>query len=121
MKKRQGFTMVEIMIVALIIGMLAMIAIPAFAKARTRSREKVCINNLRQISAAKEQWAMETNQAAGVSADSLKDDVSAYLKRGEPDCPATAGSTDDYTYGNVGAEGSPAYPTCNSGVVTHTL
>ncbi|MCL6624082.1 MAG: prepilin-type N-terminal cleavage/methylation domain-containing protein, partial [Fimbriimonadales bacterium] len=56
-RRRKGFTLVEIMIVVLIIGILLAIAIPNFMRARETSRTKSCISNLRQIDAAKEQWA----------------------------------------------------------------
>jgi len=66
---KRGFTVLEIMIAVLIIGLLSAIAIPEFAKARERSRQKACINNLRQIEAAKEQWAMAENLGATDPAD----------------------------------------------------
>ena len=47
---KQGFTLVEIMIVVAIIGLLASIAIPSFMKARTQSQQNACINNLRPVS-----------------------------------------------------------------------
>jgi type II secretory pathway pseudopilin PulG len=47
------------MIVVAIIGLLAAIAIPNFVKARTTSQQNACINNLRLIDAAKQQWALE--------------------------------------------------------------
>jgi prepilin-type N-terminal cleavage/methylation domain-containing protein len=56
---KQGFTLVEIMIVVAIIGLLASIAIPNFVKARTTSQQNACINNLRLVDAAKQQWALE--------------------------------------------------------------
>ena len=55
--------------VLLAIGLLAAIAIPSFMKARTTSQKNACINNLRQMGAAKEQWALETKQAQGTTAD----------------------------------------------------
>src|SRR5947209_19744423 len=57
--RRRAFTLVEIMIVVLIIGILLAIAVPNFMKARDNSRAKSCIANLQQISAAKEQAAMD--------------------------------------------------------------
>jgi prepilin-type N-terminal cleavage/methylation domain-containing protein len=58
---KRGFTLVEIMIVVAIIGLLAGIAIPNFIKARETARKNACINNLRLIDGAIQQWAMEDN------------------------------------------------------------
>jgi len=59
LKKHKGFTLVEIMLVLVIIGMMAAIAMPAFIQARQTARRNTCVNNLRLISAAKEQAALE--------------------------------------------------------------
>lgn len=91
MKGRKGFTLVEIMIVVAIIGLLAAIAIPSFIKARTESQKNACINNLRQIDSAKEQWALNENQPA--DATPVDTDLDAYIKGTTTNvvCPA-AGS-----------------------------
>ncbi len=95
--KKQGFTLVEIMIVVAIIGLLAAIAIPSFVKARNTSRQNACINNLRQIDGGKEQYALEANLSQGTTPDSAE--VNEYIKGDEtPECPAGG----NYTYEPIG-------------------
>lgn len=113
MKRNKGFTLVEIMIVVAIIGLLAAIAIPSFIKARTNSQTNACINNLRQIDAAKEQAALAEKWVDGqaVAAGSAEETaVNGYIKNGLPECPADG----TYTYNAIGTD-----PTCN--VANHIL
>ncbi len=87
-KMKQGFTLVEIMIVVAIIGLLAAIAIPSFMKARMSSQQSACINNLKQIDAAKDQWALEAKKA---TADTVTyADLVSFLKNpvAATNCPA---------------------------------
>jgi prepilin-type N-terminal cleavage/methylation domain-containing protein len=56
---KNGFTLVEIMIVVAIIGLLASIAIPNFVTSRQKAQTNSCISNLRCIDNAKQQWAFE--------------------------------------------------------------
>ena len=108
--KKKGFTLVEIMIVVLIIGILLAIAVPNFVRARERSRAKTCVGNLKQIDSAKEQYAMEERLDSGatVAGVDLYGDGSApgpYIKK-----PPVCASGGTYTVGDVGTD-----PTCSIG------
>jgi prepilin-type N-terminal cleavage/methylation domain-containing protein len=96
---KAGFTLVEIMIVVAIIGLLAAIAIPNFVKARTTSQANACINNLRQLDGAVQQWALETKKAStdSYSLNLLKPYIKLDSNSNLPGCPGggtyTAGGT----------------------------
>src|SRR5438128_12576753 len=77
-RSSKGFTLVEIMIVVVIIGLLAAMAIPAFQKVRASSQNKAVLNNARQLSGGSDQYYIEL----GVSYVSLTELVgsSAYVK-----------------------------------------
>jgi prepilin-type N-terminal cleavage/methylation domain-containing protein len=102
---RAGFTLVEIMIVVAIIGLLAAIAIPNFVRARTTAQQNACINNLRQLDGAKQQWGLETK--AGATTTPNITDVAPYLGRGtagtQPTCPTDGAKTftTSYTMGDL--------------------
>src|SRR5476649_2666218 len=65
----KGFTLVEIMIVVVIIGLLAAMAIPAFQKVRTNSQDKAVLNNARQLSAGADQYYLENGVSSVILAD----------------------------------------------------
>ena len=92
---KKGFTLVEIMIVVAIIGLLAVIAIPNFVRARTTAQTNACINNMRQIDSGKQQWAIENNEVGTATPSSAQ--VGVYIRGGFPSCPAKG----TYTINNV--------------------
>ncbi len=91
-KAKHGFTLVEIMIVVAIIALLAVIAVPSFAKVRKDSWKKTCINNLRIMDDAKEQAAMERRwppNKAIADGSPAETNCLEYIKGNKkPTCPA---------------------------------
>lgn len=107
-----GFTLVEVMIVAALIGLLAAIAVPSFVRSRSAANRSTCINNLKQIDSAIQQWATEYKRPQ--SAPVEFSDISPYLK-GAVVCPS-GGTTfsDSYTLSTVGD-----LPLCQRDPQTH--
>lgn len=64
-----AFTLVEIMIVVVIIGLLATMAIPAFQKIKQKSQDNTVLNNARQLGAAADQYFLETGVTTVASSD----------------------------------------------------
>jgi prepilin-type N-terminal cleavage/methylation domain-containing protein len=106
-----GYTLVEVMIVVAIIGVLLAVAVPAWAKSRNSARVKVCISNLRQVYAAKLQWAIEAKK---IDDDIPRTtDLVPYLRGGlMPGCPID---------GTFRIRRVSKYPTCSFYPIGHTL
>ena len=92
-----------------LVPMMMAIAIPNFVKARSTSQANACINNLRQIDAAANQFALENHLTNG-QAINFPSDLTPYLKLNRngnfPSCPAGG----VYSIKNVGDT-----PTCSIG------
>lgn len=68
-RRKKGFTLVEIMIVVVIIGLLAVMAIPAFQKVRAAAQTNAVKNNLRQISNGADQYFLQNGVTTVAYAD----------------------------------------------------
>ena len=86
--------------------MMLAIAVPNFIKARDTAQMNMCINNLRQIDSAKQQWALENKkQPTDIPTAS---DLAPYLKGGlMPKCAAGG----DYQINAVGEKPACSIPT----------
>ncbi|MFQ3588059.1 MAG: prepilin-type N-terminal cleavage/methylation domain-containing protein [Fimbriimonadaceae bacterium] len=112
--RRKAFTLVEIMIVVLIIGILLAIALPNFFQSRARANARSCIANLKQIDAAKEILAQDQRLSNGATVQ-MSDLWPVYIRQStQPLCPS--GGT--YTIGTIGQT-----PTCSfvDPVVPHEI
>ena len=72
LRKQDGFTLIELMIVVVIIGILAAIAIPKFNNASARAKEKEADGILSQIYRLQETYAAENNGTAANSFTNLE-------------------------------------------------
>jgi len=93
-RKDEGFTLVELMVVVLIIGILVAIAIPVFNAASGNARLKTCQSNQRTIEGAVQQY-LAGNPTLSWTADIIDGtDVltagSTYIKTA-PRCPSSNG------------------------------
>lgn len=85
MNCKKGFTLVELLIVVLILGALAAIALPRITESAQRARENACATNVDIINTQMEMWAANNN-GAYPELEKLTSDAD-YFPDGMPLCP----------------------------------
>jgi prepilin-type N-terminal cleavage/methylation domain-containing protein len=111
---KDGFTLIEIMIVVAIMGLLASIAIPSYRKATERAYVATCVNNLQKIDGAIHTWCLEMKRDDGQPV--TYNDIHPYL-RGSIVCPSGGTSFEDsYTITTVSTP-----PVCQRKPASHKL
>jgi prepilin-type N-terminal cleavage/methylation domain-containing protein len=104
----KAFTLVEIMIVVVIIGVLAALAVPAFQNIRERTQNTRFFNDCRIFAAAAETWSLETGNAfPDPNTGNLTPTLQEYVNLSNWfRSPSIGGNWDfdtDYGYAGVGA------------------
>ena len=100
-RKEEGFTLVELMVVVLIIGILIAIAIPVFNAAKANAQKKSCWANQRTLEGAAETYQADSgNLPSGTTIAAGTWAVPTYVKSA-PYCP-TGGTGAYYTLDSSG-------------------
>jgi prepilin-type N-terminal cleavage/methylation domain-containing protein len=93
-RRRRGFTLIEMLAVAIIIGILALIAIPAIINAREQAATAACAANRKLIITAINNWKVRTGKAvteAGKAAMFTEMETNGYLSP-QPECSTKSGT-----------------------------
>lgn len=95
LKNDKGFTLVELMVVLVIIGILVAIAVPIYNKTQATAEERACQANLRILEGAVAQYQLDNDGA--LPTELSVSDLSDYIKDAEDmKCP----SEGDYSINN---------------------
>lgn len=86
MQKTHPFTFLEIMFVVMVIGLLAVLAIPGFMRARTAAHKNTCGSNMRIVRDSLTQYKFEHGFSGEVPGLTLED-LRPYMKE-VPKCPS---------------------------------
>jgi type II secretion system protein G len=85
MRSRRGLTLIELLIVVIILGALAAIAIPRITTSATTAKQNACTTNVDTLNTSIEMYKMDKNAYPAALTDVTSD--SNYFPDGTPTCP----------------------------------
>jgi type IV pilus assembly protein PilA len=107
MKKDEGFTLIELMIVIAIIGILAAIAIPQFSAYRMRSYNAAAEADLRNAATAQEAYFVDNSHYANAVTGILGSTYGLFTS--DKVTVTTSGDTSGYTLTSFHSSGDKTY------------
>ena len=113
-RKDEGFTLVELMVVVLIIGILVAIAVPIFNAAKASAQQKTCWANERTVEGAYQSWQAAGNDGTGLTYATMMTALTPNYVKTTPSCPASG------TYSAV-FSGGTTQPTVGISCTIHTV
>jgi prepilin-type N-terminal cleavage/methylation domain-containing protein len=116
MGQKNGFTLVELLVVVLILGALASIAVPRISQSATSAKNNACSANVKTINSQLEFW-YATHGSWPTSLSDLTGDTT-YFPDGAPVCPygtvysysTTTHHVTDHNHGGISSKSIPAPP-----------
>lgn len=92
-----GFSLVELMVVVLIIGVLVAIGIAVFASSRERAQQRTCFSNQRIVEGAAQAYSSQNDEDVSTLVGVVTGGhplINDYIFRAPPRCPSAPEPTD---------------------------